>query len=57
MHYHVHMIPRFCSTSIPSVSDKGRFSDKPLKWERKISAKEQLASVAAIIKKELELSL
>ncbi|MCL5440140.1 MAG: HIT family protein [Thermoplasmataceae archaeon] len=54
MHYHVHMIPRFCSTSIPTVSDRGRFSDKPLKWERKISAKDDLAAIASIIRKEIE---
>ena len=57
MHYHVHMIPRFCSTSLPSVSGKGRFSERPLKWERKISAKDELTAIAAIIRKELESSL
>jgi bis(5'-nucleosidyl)-tetraphosphatase/histidine triad (HIT) family protein len=57
MHYHVHMIPRFCSTSTPSVSNKGRFSDKPLKWERKISGKNELVATAAIIRKEIESSL
>jgi histidine triad (HIT) family protein len=57
MHYHVHMIPRFCTTSKPSISSKGRFSNKPLKWERKISAREELVAIAAIIKKELDHSL
>ncbi|EQD28197.1 Histidine triad (HIT) protein, partial [mine drainage metagenome] len=55
-HYHVHMIPRFNHNSTPSISSRGRFSDRQLKWERRLIGKEELLEVAAAIKKELDRS-
>ncbi len=54
MHYHVHMIPRWCKSSPPNISTKGRFARKPLSWERKLAEKDDLEKVAAIIKNGLE---
>lgn len=56
-HYHVHMIPRFNFNSTPSISSRGRFSDRQLKWERRLIGKDELLEIAAAIKKELGTTL
>lgn len=54
MHYHVHMIPRFCTEESGRSSSRGRFARKPLNWERNISDKTELREIAESIRLEIE---
>lgn len=49
-HYHLHLIPRWCSEDSKEVSTGGRFSRKTLNWERKVAEMRNLESTAALIR-------
>ncbi|MCL5803716.1 MAG: HIT family protein [Candidatus Thermoplasmatota archaeon] len=53
MHYHLHLIPRWCTSSPPSVSKQGRFARRPLTWERKIVDRKELDALAKLIRENL----
>ncbi len=46
MHYHLHMIPRFCEDGSGESSPEGRFARRPLNWSRKVIARSELEKVA-----------
>lgn len=56
MHYHLHLIPRFCEEGYGQSAPNGRFARRPLNWGRKIMDKEELDAVAETIREEIEKS-
>lgn len=54
MHYHLHVIPRFCEDGSGEESKYGRFARKSLNWGRKIIGREELDEIALVIRKEIE---
>lgn len=54
MHYHLHLIPRFCDDGGGEPSEHGRFARRPLNWGRKIMERDELDKVAQSIRAEIE---
>lgn len=54
MHYHLHVIPRFCEDGSGEESGFGRFARKSLNWGRKIVKREELDEIARTIRSEIE---
>lgn len=53
MHYHLHLIPRFCEDGSGESSTEGRFARKPLNWGRKIVERGELEKVADKIRQKI----
>lgn len=54
MHYHLHLIPRFCDGYHGSVSPNGRFASRSLNWKRRVVDRKELESVASAIRIKLK---
>ncbi len=54
MHYHLHLIPRFCEEGSGNASEHGRFARRPLNWGRKVVDRRELEKVASSIREEIE---
>ncbi len=54
MHYHLHLIPRWCDEDAQANTSEGRFSRKFLNWDRKVVEQDELEAVASIIRKEIK---
>lgn len=53
-HYHLHLIPRWCTEGSYEASPIGRFASKPLNWERHLVNLKDLEATASTIREEIK---
>ncbi len=54
MHYHLHLIPRFCDGYTGRASSEGRFASRSLSWKRRVVDRKELEAVANAIRIKLK---